>query len=381
MRAKAIIHLDRFKENINSVKKRIGKNRHICVPVKADAYGHGAVQIAKASLEAGASCFGVAAVSEGLALRKAGVKTPILLFSQPGPDEINDIISAELTPFISDAEFADTLNEYAKKARKNISVHLKVDTGMGRIGCNIKEAQELAIHIKKLSCLNLTGTATHLAVSDSSNRKDIDYTKKQISGFKRAVNAIRAARINPGIVHAANSGAVILYPSAWFDMVRPGILLYGYKSIEEYTAPLDQLKKLSKFRKITVEPVMELQSSVVLIKKIKKGESVSYGRTWTAEKETLIGVLSVGYADGLPRLASNRWRVVIGGELYPLIGRISMDQCCVNLGKKTRVKRWDTATIFGSPDYAADALAKVTGTIPYEITCNVNKRVPRVYKH
>jgi alanine racemase len=164
-------------------------------------------------------------------------------------------------------------------------------------------------------------------------------------------------------------------------MVRPGILLYGYKSVEEYTAPLDQLKKLSKFKKLSIAPVMELQSSVVLIKKIKKGESVSYGRTWIADKDTLIGVLSVGYADGLPRLASNRWQVLIGGEYYPLVGRISMDQCCVNLGKKTKVNRWDTAVIFGSPDHDASALAKITGTIPYEITCNVNKRVPRVYKH
>ena len=381
MRAKAIIHLDRFEENINSVKTRIGKNRHICVPVKADAYGHGAAQIAKTALKAGASCFGAAAVSEGLALRKGGIKTPILLFSQPDPDEIKEIIQADLTPFISDADFADALNECAKKAKKNVSVHLKIDTGMGRIGCKIKEAQELASHIKKSSCLNLTGTATHLAVSDSINRSDIEYTKKQISGFKRAVNAIRAAKINPGIVHAANSGAVILHPSAWFDMVRPGILLYGYKSVEEYTAPLDQLKKLSKFKKLTIAPVMELQSSVVLIKKIKKGESVSYGRTWIAEKDTLIGVLSVGYADGLPRLASNRWQVFIGGELYPLVGRISMDQCCVNLGKKAKVNRWDTAIIFGNPDHDASALAKITGTIPYEITCNVNKRVPRVYKH
>ncbi|WP_461248809.1 alanine racemase, partial [Treponema sp. R6D11] len=136
---------------------------------------------------------------------------------------------------------------------------------------------------------------------------------------------------------------------------------------------------MSKFKKLTVSPVMELQSSVVLIKKIKKGGSVSYGRTWIAEKDTLIGVISVGYADGLPRLASNRWQVLIEGEFYPIVGRISMDQCCVELGKKTKVKRWDTAVIFGNLEHDASALAKITGTIPYEITCNVNKRVPRVY--
>jgi alanine racemase len=380
MRAKAIIYLNRFKENINSVKTRIGQNRQICVPVKADAYGHGAVQIAKTALTAGASCFGVAAVQEGLALRKGGIKTPILLFSQPCPDEIKDIIKADLTPFVSDTEFAGILNEYAAKANKKISVHLKIDTGMGRIGCDTKDAKELAGHIKKLSNLVLTGTATHLAVSDSTNINDIDYTKNQISRFTKAVNAIRAAKIDPGIVHAANSGAVILHPNSWFDMVRPGILLYGYKSFEEYTAPVAQLKSLSKFKKIISEPVMELQSSVVLIKKIKKGETVSYGRTWIAEKDTLIGVISIGYADGLPRLASNRWQVLIGKDYYPLIGRISMDQCCVDLGKKANVSRWDKAVIFGDTDHDAAALAKITATIPYEITCNVSKRVPRVYK-
>jgi alanine racemase len=381
MRTRAIIHLDRFKKNINSVKTRIGKNRLICIPVKADAYGHGAVKIAKTALEAEAFCFGVATVAEGLALRKGGIKAPILLFSQPNPDEIRQIVSAELIPFVSDAEFACTLDDYAKTAKKKLSVHIKIDTGMGRIGCCAKEAPALARQIADSQWLNLTGTATHLAVSDSTNRRDIDYTKEQIACFKKAVKAIRAAGIDPGIVHAANSGAVILHPDAWFDMVRPGILLYGYKSVTEYEAPLDQLKKLTTFKSLTAEPVMELRSTVVLIKKIKKGESVSYGRTWTAETDTLIGVLSIGYADGLPRLASNKWQVLIGGELYPLVGRISMDQCCVNLGQKTKINRWDEAVVFGSPNNDAAALAKIIGTIPYEITCNINKRVPRVYKN
>jgi len=381
MRTRAIVYLDRFKKNINSVKTRIGKNRLICVPVKADAYGHGAVKIAKTAVEAEASCLGVASVEEGLTLRKGGIKAPILLFSQPNPDEVSKIVSAGFITFISDAEFASTLNDYAKAAKKKLSVHLKIDTGMGRIGCSAKKAPDLARQIAKFRWLKLTGTATHLAVSDSTNKWDIDYTNKQIVCFKKALKAIWATGIDPGLVHAANSGAVILHPQAWFDMVRPGILLYGYKSVTEYEAPLNQLKNLSKFKSLAVEPVMELRSTVVLIKKIKKGESVSYGRTWTAENDTLIAVLSVGYADGLPRLASNKWQVLIGDQLYPLVGRVSMDQCCVNLGKKTKINRWDEAVIFGSPGNDAATLAKVTGTIPYEITCNINKRVPRVYKN
>ena len=391
MRIKAIIHIKRFKENIKSVKARIGQNGRICVPVKADAYGHGALEISKASLESGVYCLGVAAVSEGAILRKGGIKAPILLFSQPHPDEIPLLIKAKLTTFISDEAFATALSKEAASARVKMPVHIKIDTGMGRIGCLVNESLALARHIKKCSGLTLTGTATHFAVSDSSNLHDVEYTKTQITRFKKAVNAIRAAGINPGIVHAANSGAVILHPDSWFDMVRPGILLYGYKAVQEYEAPLDHLKKLTKLKTILVEPVMELKTTVALIKKIKKGESVSYGRTWIADEDTYIGILSVGYADGLPRLASNKWQVLINGEAYPIIGRISMDQCCINLGPKPDIKRWDEAVVFGTDVVPEDPakqvilqnaaeLASLVRSIPYEITCNVSKRVPRVYK-
>ena len=389
MRAGATIYLNRFKENINSVKLRVGQNRRICVPVKADAYGHGAVRISKTALEAGAYCLGVATVAEGVNLRKGGINAPILLFSQPHPDEIPLLVKAGLAAFISDEEFAAALNERAAADKIKLPVHLKIDTGMGRIGCSMNEALSLARFIKKCSNLGLAGTATHLAVSDSADKKDIDFTGIQLTRFNKAVNAIKNAGINPGIVHAANSGAVILHPNAWLDMVRPGILLYGYKTVQEYEAPVDHLKKLSKLSSLIVKPVMEFKCSVSLIKKIKKGESVSYGRTWTAEADTTVGVLSTGYADGLPRLAGNKWQVIINGDVYPLIGRISMDQCCVNLGPKPNVKRWDEAVIFGDDIYpeqsgavmhSAAELASLVRTIPYEITCNINGRVPRIYK-
>jgi len=389
MRTKAVIHLDHLTENINSIKTRVG-NTKICVPVKADAYGHGAVKIAKASLKAGVYCFGVADVAEGVELRKGGIKAPIMLLSQLQPAEIPILIKTGLTPFISDIEFASILNEQAKAKKEKIHVHIKIDTGMGRIGCPTQEALSLARHVAKCSALKLAGTATHLAVSDSANRNDIEYTKMQIVRFKKAVSSIKAAGINPGIVHAANSGGIILHPESWFDMVRPGILLYGYKTVEEYEMPLDHLKKLSKYKSIMVKPIMEFKSAVVLIKKIKKGESVSYGRTWTAEKDTYIAILSAGYADGLPRLVSSKWQVVINNEVFPIVGRISMDQCCIDLGTDDldtlpNIKRWDEALIFGinqndeSPRQDAEALAQIIGTIPYEITCNINKRVPRVY--
>jgi len=391
MRTGAIIHLNRFKENIDTVKTRVGKDIRICVPVKADAYGHGALQISKAAIEAGAYCLGVADVMEGIELRKGGIQAPILLFSQAHPSEIPLIVKAKIIPFISDEEFAASLNSQAEADKIKLPVHLKIDTGMNRMGCPLNEVLALAEIIKKSSSLELAGTVTHLSVSDSANKPDIDFTNNQLARFKKAIAAIKNAGIDPGIVHAANSGAVILHPNAWLDMVRPGILLYGFKTVQEYEAPVEHLKKISKLSSIIVKPVMELRSSVSLIKKINKGESVSYGRTWTAKKDTTIGILSIGYADGLPRLASNRWQVIINGEAFPLVGRITMDQCCTDLGANTNVKRWDEAIIFGDDIYPeqpkkstlmqnAAELASVVRTIPYEITCNVSKRVKRIYK-
>ena len=236
------------------------------------------------------------------------------------------------------------------------------------MGVSAALASELAGRIAGCAGLEYCGTATHLACADSTAPEDIAYTRRQLACFNEALMAIRAAGLNPGIVHAANSGGVLHHPDSWYDMARPGILLYGYKQAD---AGADSR---------SIKPVMELRSRVVFIKKIKQGESLSYGRTWYAPRDTVIGIIPAGYGDGLPRLASNRWQVSINGRLYPLVGRICMDQCMVDLGPDTSVKRWDEASIFGGPAPDAAALAEICGTIPYEITCNINKRVPRVYE-
>jgi len=375
MRVKAIIHLGLLMENVRSVQRRIGPDCRICIPVKADGYGHGALQIARAGLEAGAFCFAVAGVDEGKELRDGGIKAPVLLLSQPHPEEIPDVIKAFLTPLVSDYEFAGALNTEAGAAGIRLPVHLKIDTGMGRMGCSPEDAPGLARFIAGSPALEYAGTATHLAVAESAAQDDIVYTRRQIECFNKALAAIRAQGVKPGIVHAANSGAVLLHPEAWFDMVRPGILLYGYGQINEE----DTLPGLSP-KPINVKPVMELRSCVVLIKKVKKGESLSYGRTWTALADTTAAILSIGYADGLPRAASNKWQVVIRGKTYPLVGRICMDLCIADLGPETEVCRWDEAIIFGGCAQGAAALAENAGTVHYEVICNVNKRVPRIYE-
>ena len=360
---KAIIYLDNFRKNMEAVRKITGAHRKICVPVKADAYGHGAVSVSHCALEAGAASLGVSRLSEGAELRAAGITAPILLFSQVLPEELPGIISLQITPFVSDADFIKETEQAARQAKKKQPLHLKIDTGMGRLGCRVENAAELAVQIAKSQWLFLEGTATHLSVADSAQPDDIAYTKEQLCRFRGAIASIKEAGVEPGIVHAANSGALVFHEDSHFDMVRPGIFLYGYSPSAE--------------PEHSAKPVMEFRSTVSVIKKIKKGEAVSYGRTWTAPEDTFIGVISAGYADGIPRRLSNNHSVLIRGKTYPLVGRVCMDQCMVNLGSKCEIERWEKAVIFG-PDFTdAAGLAEKLQTIPYEVLCGIGKRVVR----
>ncbi|MDR2900004.1 MAG: alanine racemase [Treponema sp.] len=370
MRAtKAIIHLDCLKANIESIRRKIGPRVRICVPIKADAYGHGATRVAVAAIRAGAACLAVASVQEGIELRESGIVAPILLLSLPLLEELPAVVEHHLTLMVSDADIAEALDIEAQRQCEIADVHIKIDTGMGRIGCNPCEAAELATFISTCDSLRYTGTASHFSAADSVNPDDIAYTKHQISIFKDAVEKIKAAGIDPGIIHIANSGAVILHEDSYFDMVRPGLLIYGYPPIE------------SMANTVPVKPVMEIVTNIVFTKQVKKGDYVSYGRTWQAREDTVLATLPIGYADGLPRALSSHFSVCINGTRYPLVGRICMDQCMVDLGLNPPVSRWDQVTVFGGEDASFDAadIAKKLETIPYEITCNINKRVPRVY--
>jgi alanine racemase len=345
----------------------------VCAPVKADAYGHGAPEIARAALEAGASCLAVALVSEGIKLRENGLDALILLLSQSLPCEIPDILHYKLCPLVSDGDFAFELARAAEAAGVRLPVHLKIDTGLGRLGCSPEDAPSLAARIEELSPLKLAGTATHLAVSDSADREDRAYTEEQLARFRKALDAMRSSGLDPGIVHAANSGGVMLHPESWFDMVRPGIFLYGY----DMTGAAGKAPGAGA---LCPEPVMELRTRVVLMRNVKKGESVSYGRIWRAPRDTVVAVIPAGYADGFPRLISGRhWEVSIRDRRYPLIGRVCMDQCMVDLGPGSDISRWEDVSVFGGNAPDAGELAAGIGTIPYEITCNISSRVPRVY--
>jgi alanine racemase len=372
-----------LRHNIAFVRSLIG-SRKLLVPVKADAYGHGAVAVTVAALAAGASHLGVARVSEAIPLRENGINAPIMLFSIPDPCEILGAIEYGLTCFVADRAFADALADsaergaargHAGKPRTPVSVHLKIDTGMGRIGVAPEDAPSLARYIASKKALRLDGVCTHLSVSDSRKPDDIAYTETQITRFTGAVNAIRDAGVNPGIVHAAASGGVLRHPASHFDMARPGIALYGYASGNEEATP--------------VRPVMELVTSVSFLKKVRKDEAVSYGRTWVATQDTTVATLPAGYADGLPRAASGKLWFVINGKRYPQVGAICMDQCMVDVGPAPDVRLRDDVIIFGGnpsrnsgqgdAPMTAASIAEAAGTIPYEILCGIGERVPRIY--
>ena len=372
---KAIIHLDNLQHNIREVKKRLKAGVKICLAVKADAYGHGAIHSSVAAIRSGVTHLAVASVQEGIELRNAGIIAPIISLSIPNLDEAKDIVLNNIQPIVVDEEYIEHLNNIAFSLNKKACVHLKVDTGMARIGCKVDEATRLAKRITEKTNLQLEGVATHFAVSDSFEPCDISFTQKQILLFKKAIDDIRNEGIRIPLVHASNSGAT-LFQKEQFDMVRIGLLAYGY-------SPFDEEKERTE-TSIYLKPVMELLTEVVFIKQVKKGDSVSYGRTWTSEKDTYIATLPIGYADGLSRSLSSKLKVRIGDEFYPIVGRICMDQCMVDIGIEPKVKRWDEVCIFG-PSYdeiknnSAKDVASLAGTICYEITSNINKRVPRVY--
>jgi alanine racemase len=321
--------------------------------------------MARAAIDAGASCLAVATVDEGAELRVAGIGVPVLVLSIPLPEELGDAARLRLSLLLGDEVMVKEAARAAEQVGEKLAVHLKIDTGMGRVGCRPEAAAMLAAHIASFQSLVYAGTATHLSVADSRSPEDIHYTKEQLRLFTQSIQSIRDAGFDTGIVHAANSGAVLLHQDAYFDMVRPGILLYGYSPVEQPP--------------ITVEPVMELLTRIVLIKTMRGEEAVSYGRTYIASEGTRVATIPVGYGDGLPRGLSGVFSVRVRRRFYPLAGRICMDQCMIDLGDDTSIQRWDEVSVFGGNAHSAADIAAILRTIPYEITCNINKRVPRVY--
>jgi alanine racemase len=374
MRAtRAIIHLDNLKENLLGIRRAAGLDRGVILPVKADAYGHGALEVSRAALDSGCTHLAVASAGEGRALREGGIDAPILLLSLAVPEEYPAIAELGIEPILCDAASVADFARAARAAGKRATVHIKVDTGMGRIGCGTAEAAPLCAAVGRERSLALGGIFTHFPSADSEEADDIAFTRAQISSFRSLVDGLRSSGIDIAFSSAANSGAILLHPDGLFDLVRPGILAYGYLP-GKIASP-----------RVAVRPVMEFATRVVFMKELPAGRPVSYGRTWTASRRTWIATVPAGYADGYPRSLSNRASAWAGGERLPVVGRVCMDQLMLDLGPEPRLALHDDVILFGpggesgSGPPGADELAEIAGTIPYEITCGINKRVPRVY--
>lgn len=375
---KAILYQDNLRYNLNNIKKYIGKNVKMCVAVKADAYGHNAVLTAKIAQECSVEYLAVATVEEGIELRNNGITAKILLLSLCTNEEMTDLIKNKIIPLVYSFEHIGMLKKACTTLQQQkYPVFLAIDTGMGRIGCLPKDAGKEASFIEENEILKLEGMCTHFSVSDSQKKENIEYTEKQFEAFKLAIENVKKSGINPGVCSCANSAALLCNPKMHLDMVRPGIITYGYY-------PDKDVKEFINSRNIDfdIKPVLAFETKVASIRHFNQGKSISYGREWICDDDTDIAVLPVGYADGLLRRFSPGLYVTINGENYPIRGRICMDQCMVDIGKNNdKVKLWDKAIIFGPEESGAlntaDTLAEIGNTISYEVLTSLSKRVKR----
>ena len=375
---KAVLYQDNLRYNLKNIKKYIGNNVKMCVAVKADAYGHNAVLTAKIAQECSVEYLAVATVEEGIELRNNGITAKILLLSLCTNEEMSDLIKNKIIPLVYSFEHIGMLKKACTTLQQQkYPVFLAIDTGMGRIGCLPKDAGKEASFIEENEILKLEGMCTHFSVSDSQKKENIEYTEKQFEAFKLAIENVKKSGINPGVCSCANSAALLCNPKMHLDMVRPGIITYGYY-------PDKDVKEFINSRNIDfdIKPVLAFETKVASIRHFNQGKSISYGREWICDDDTDIAVLPVGYADGLLRRFSPGLYVTINGENYPIRGRICMDQCMVDIGKNNdKVKLWDKAIIFGPEESGAlntaDTLAEIGNTISYEVLTSLSKRVKR----
>ena len=364
---KAEIDLVALRHNLAALRDRVGPRVKVMGIVKADGYGHGAVPVSRTLADAGIDMLGVAMVEEGAELRAAGVGLPILVMGLAPEADLADALACGLTLTVDGAATARRIERAAAGRGAPAPVHLKIDTGMNRLGVRAEDAAKAAAEVAARAHLRLDGVYTHFACAD---RADDAVTPAQLAAFAEALEAVRAAGIEPPLVHAANSAALLARPETHFGMVRSGLALYGVPPSEAA-------------RETPLRPVLALGTRVVATKRVRAGEGVSYGHRWRAERDALIGVLPVGYADGYPRALSNRARVRVAGRLVPVVGAVCMDLVMVDLtdvpeaapGLEVALLEADNA----SPLSAA-ALAEAAGTIPYEILTGIGRRVPRVYR-
>lgn len=360
----AYIHKDAIIHNFNNIKRCFGSDTKIMPVIKADGYGHGSLIMAQ-TLEKKADYFAVAIMEEALYLRENGIKLPIMLLGFTFSEYFEEAVENDITLSVLTFEDASKLSSVAKKYGKTAKVHIPIDTGMSRIGFFPDEGgAEVIKRIASLDNISVEGVFTHFATSDEEN---VEFTLLQAERFEKIKKLL--SNLNIPIYHCANSGAIMQHRNFAHNMVRPGIILYGLR-------PSDVLPQ----EMLDLKPVMELVSKVAFVKKIKKGDTISYGRTFEADREMTIATIPVGYADGYPRLLSNKGRVIINGQYAPIVGRICMDQFMVDISEIKDVSAGDRVTLIGCQGDAsvtAEEVARHAQTINYEVVCGISKRVPR----
>lgn len=358
-----------IRDNTSALAALVAPAR-VCAVVKADAYGHGAVPVARAAVEGGAAWLAVALVEEGVALRDAQIDAPVLLLSEPPTsDALAEAIGRGLTPTLYTSEGVRAASGAARSAGAPVEVHVKVDTGMHRVGCTPDELVAIATEATRDDHLRLSGVWTHLAASEDPALDDA--TKRQLELFDEVLAALAARGLRPAIVHAANTGGALSHPSSHFDLVRCGLGIYGYHPGVDH--PVD----------IALRPAMSLKAAVSYVRELDAGERLSYGLRYELGERSTVATVPIGYHDGVPRrLFDEGATVLVGGARRPIAGAVTMDQLMVDCGPGAAVKPGDEVVLIGHQGeerVTADEWAGLLGTISYEVLCGIGPRVPRVY--
>lgn len=363
----ASVDLDALVYNLTQFRGILSAGCDIIAVVKANAYGHGAVEIAKTLMRHGITRVAVVSIDEGITLRKAGIKAAIVVLGPLFPEQISDLVAHQLTPIISDAALLPDLARVAALLPQPYPVHLKVDTGMRRLGLSQSELAPLLSSKSFPTSLRLEGFMTHLADSDGETTA---VTEQQLVRFNQAIDTVKFYGLHVPLIHAANSGGAVRFPQAHFSAVRPGIMLYGCHTMPSSVSVPD------------LKPVFSLQTHVAQIRTIQPGDTISYNGTFTARRPTRVAVLPIGYADGLSRRVSNRGQVLIRGQRAPIVGLVCMDMVMVDITEVPGAVVGDEVVLIGRQGQdriTATEMATWTGTIPYEVLCSIGPRVPRVY--
>lgn len=356
----AEISLDSFKSNLGEVRRLVGEDVRIMAIVKADAYGHGAVRLSEVSLGNGADMLGVATVPEALELREAGIESGIFLLGGIDPQETGAVVENALTPACYSLQVLESLSRTAVRHGKTVGYHLKVDTGMTRLGVGVGDMEFFLASASTLPGVVLEGVFTHLASSESDQS---DYTDYQLEIFREGLLFLDDLGVKYSCTHCANSASIQRFPSSHMNIVRPGIMLYGSGNMGE----------------VDLRPVMKLKTRIVQLRNVLPGTSVGYRCSFVTERETLVATLPVGYADGYPRALSNRAQVSLGGRLAPLIGSVCMDFIMVDVTDVPGVRVGDEAVLFGDGLVSVEDVSCWAETISYEILSRISSRVPRLY--